>query len=97
MPSCRCLSRPRRFATAIGALALVIGSLFTASVTAQAATSLPCDIYGNAGTPCVAAYSSVRALYSSYAGSLYQVTRSSDNTTLNIGVLAAGGYANAAA
>jgi hypothetical protein len=91
------LSRRRRFATAIGALALVIGSLFTASVTAQAATSLPCDIYGNAGTPCVAAYSSVRALYSSYAGSLYQVTRSSDNATLNIGVLAAGGYANAAA
>jgi hypothetical protein len=39
----------------------------------------------------------VRALYSAYDGNLYQVRRASDNTTLNIGVLSAGGYANAAA
>ncbi|WP_328668777.1 alpha-L-arabinofuranosidase B [Streptomyces sp. NBC_00328] len=64
---------------------------------ATAAGSLPCDIYATAGTPCVAAHSLVRALYSSYNGSLYQVQRASDGATANIGLLAAGGYANAAA
>ena len=57
----------------------------------------PCDIYASGGTPCVAAHSTVRALYGSYAGNLYQVRRSSDNATRNIGVLAAGGAADAAA
>ncbi|MEV6829469.1 arabinofuranosidase catalytic domain-containing protein [Amycolatopsis sp. NPDC051102] len=57
----------------------------------------PCDIYASGGTPCVAAHSTVRALYGTYAGNLYQVRRSSDNTTRNIGVLAAGGNADAAA
>ncbi len=33
----------------------------------------PCDIYEAAGTPCVAAYSMVRRLYSAYDGPLYQV------------------------
>ncbi len=61
-----------------------------------AALAGPCDIYASGGTPCVAAHSTVRALYSSYSGSLYQVRRSSDNTTRDIGVLSAGGYANAA-
>jgi hypothetical protein len=60
-------------------------------------TSLPCDIYATGGTPCVAAHSTVRALYRSYSGDLYQVRRSSDSTTRNIGVLATGGVANAAA
>ncbi|MFE4697129.1 alpha-L-arabinofuranosidase B [Streptomyces sp. NPDC056738] len=64
---------------------------------ATAASSLPCDVYATAGTPCVAAHSLVRALYSSYNGSLYQVQRASDGATANIGLLAAGGYANAAA
>ncbi|WP_327293083.1 lectin [Streptomyces sp. NBC_01198] len=57
----------------------------------------PCDIYGSGGTPCVAAHSTTRALYGSYTGRLYQVRRSSDGATRDIGVLAAGGYANAAA
>jgi len=56
----------------------------------------PCEIYASGGTPCVAAHSTVRALYSTYNGNLYQVRRSSDNTTRNIAVLAAGGVANAA-
>ena len=56
----------------------------------------PCDIYASGGTPCVAAHSTVRALYGAYNGNLYQVRRSSDNTTRNIGVLTAGGTANAA-
>jgi hypothetical protein len=82
-------------ATAI-LLAMLVGAVSTAG-TAQAATSLPCDIYAAASTPCVAAHSTVRALFASYSGSLYQVKRASDSTTLNIGTLAAGGYANAAA
>ena len=63
--------------------------------SAQTRANGPCDIYA-AATPCVAAFSTTRALYSSYAGSLYQVARQSDNTTANIGILS-DGYANAAA
>jgi non-reducing end alpha-L-arabinofuranosidase len=59
--------------------------------------SLPCDIYMAAGTPCVAAHSTVRALFSSYNGKLYQVRRWSDSTIADIATLGAGGYANAAA
>lgn len=62
-----------------------------------AAASLPCDILGAAGNPCVAAHSTVRALYASYAGPLYNVTRASDGKSANISVLSAGGYANKAA
>ncbi|GAA2319465.1 arabinofuranosidase catalytic domain-containing protein [Nonomuraea roseoviolacea subsp. roseoviolacea] len=57
----------------------------------------PCDIYASGGTPCVAAHSTTRALYGSYSGNLYQVRRSSDSTTRNVGVLSAGGVADAAA
>ncbi|MGI5158392.1 arabinofuranosidase catalytic domain-containing protein [Microbispora sp. CA-102843] len=56
----------------------------------------PCDIYASGGTPCVAAHSTTRALYANYNGALYQVRRSSDNTTRDVGVLSAGGAANAA-
>ena len=62
----------------------------------------PCDIYAAAGTPCVAAHSSTRALYMSYNGPLYQVMRQSDGKILDIGVTRSGenesgGYADAAA
>src|SRR5690348_3458303 len=65
----------------------------------------PCDIYGAAGDPCVAAHSTTRALYASYSGPLYQVLRQSDGKTLNVGIVQptsspvpdAGGYADAAA
>lgn len=57
----------------------------------------PCDIYSSGGTPCIAAHSTTRALYSAYSGSLYQVKRGSDGATTNIAPLAAGGIANAAA
>jgi hypothetical protein len=56
----------------------------------------PCDIYAAGGTACVAAHSTTRALYHAYSGNLYQVRRSSDNTTRDIPVLSAGGAANAA-
>jgi non-reducing end alpha-L-arabinofuranosidase len=78
--------------TAIGTVSAVAGSAAPA-----AAASLPCDIYASAGTPCVAAHSTTRALYASYSGPLYQVRRSSDNATTNISPLSAGGVANAAA
>ncbi|SEN79061.1 arabinofuranosidase catalytic domain-containing protein [Actinacidiphila rubida] len=77
-------------------LALVLLCLGALPAGSQAATSQPCDIYAAAGTPCVAAHSTVRALYGGYSGPLYQVTRASDGGTRDIGVLAAGGYANAA-
>src|SRR5690349_19388145 len=62
----------------------------------------PCDIYAAAGTPCVAAHSTTRALYASYNGPLYQVQRQSDGALKDIGVVQPsgadpGGYADAAA
>jgi hypothetical protein len=50
------------------------------SVSAQAVADRPCDLYA-AATPCVAAFSTTRALYKSYTGPLYQVTRVNDNKT----------------
>ena len=54
----------------------------------------PCDILGNASNPCVAAHSTVRALYGTYEGPLYKVTRGSDGASADIGVLRPGGFAN---
>jgi hypothetical protein len=58
----------------------------------MAAITGPCDIYASGGTPCVAAHSTVRALYGSYNGPLYQVRRASDNATKDITVLSTGGF-----
>jgi hypothetical protein len=58
-------------------------------------TKLPCDTYADDGGPCVAAHSTVRALLGAYNGNLYQVKKA-DGTTKDIGVLAPGGFANAA-
>jgi hypothetical protein len=82
----------------IAAAALAVGALIGGSgaTLARAATQEPCDIYAAGGTPCVAAHSTTRALYAAYGGPLYQVRRSSDNTTTNISPLSAGGVANAA-
>ncbi|MEU5314104.1 arabinofuranosidase catalytic domain-containing protein [Streptomyces sp. NPDC021562] len=93
-------SRWLTFARTGAAAALVAGALVGATATAgtaRAATSGPCDIYAAGGTPCVAAHSTTRALYASYNGPLYQVRRASDNSTRDIGVLSAGGVADAAA
>ncbi|TMR21320.1 alpha-L-arabinofuranosidase [Nonomuraea turkmeniaca] len=81
---------------AAGASALIATACLTGGGTAEAAAAQPCDIYASGGTPCVAAHSTTRALYGAYNGPLYQVRRSSDNTTRDIGVLSAGGVANAA-
>lgn len=56
----------------------------------------PCDIYATGGTPCVAAYSTVRVLSGAYTGPLYQVHRASDGKTLDIAADASG-FADAAA
>ena len=64
------------------------------SVTADA--SLPCDLYAAGGTPCVTAHATTRALFAAYNGPLYQIQRNSDHTYRDIGVLTAGGYADAA-
>jgi len=81
----------------LGAVTLLLGALLAFPSSSSAATALPCDIYASAGTPCVSADSTVRALYASYDGPLYQVTRASDGASHDIGLLTAGGYANAAA
>jgi hypothetical protein len=78
------------FAAAALLAALLTADTLTWSPTASAAGTGPCDIYASGGTPCVAAHSTTRALLSSYGGDLYQVRRSSDNTTRNIGLLATG-------
>ena len=56
----------------------------------------PCDIYAAANTPCGAAHSTARALYSAYTGPLYQVQRASDKTTKDI-LVGCGGFADSAA
>ncbi|THU94128.1 alpha-L-arabinofuranosidase B [Dendrothele bispora CBS 962.96] len=63
---------------------------------AASVLAAPCDIYASGGTPCVAAHSTTRALFSAYNGRLYQVTRASDNSVTDINTLSAGGVANAA-
>jgi len=68
--------------------AFVLVLLFTIAIGG------PCDVYNSGGTPCVCAHSTVRALFNSYNGSLYQVQRNSDKTTRNIMLLTPGGHAN---
>lgn len=84
------------------AMAAAVLTLTTPAFAAQHRPQGPCDIYAQAGTPCVAAHSTTRALYAAYNGPLYQVKRESDGKTLNIGVVQpsrsdGGGYADAAA
>jgi hypothetical protein len=74
------------------------GAVITGGASsASAATQAPCDIYAANGTPCVAAHSTTRALFSSYSGRLYQVKRASNGATTDIQTLSPGGFANAAA
>jgi hypothetical protein len=86
-------------------LAVILAATGAALTAAPLRPQGPCDIYGAARTPCVAAHSTTRALYASYNGPLYQVLRQSDGKTLDIGLVQpsdspvpeGGGYANAAA
>ena len=67
------------------------------AATTPARPQGPCDIYGAAGTPCVAAHSTTRALYAGYDGPLYQVKRQSDGRLLDIRALRDIGIADATA
>jgi hypothetical protein len=87
----------RRLLVAAAALLGVLAGVGGTAGPAQAAVSLPCDIYAAGGTPCVTAHSTTRALFASYNGPLYQVQRASDHTVLDVGVQSAGGVADAAA
>ncbi|GHK01698.1 alpha-N-arabinofuranosidase [Streptomyces sp. Y2F8-2] len=87
----------RRLVVSLAAVALAFAGLIAFSEASHAAAQGPCDIYAAGGTPCVAAHSTTRALFASYNGPLYQVQRASDGSLQDIGVLSAGGVANAAA
>jgi len=91
---------------------MLVGAAFTMPQQASAQSNAapprpkgPCDIYAAAGDPCVATYSTTRAMYASYSGPLYQVKHQSDGKSLNIDVVqpvaspvpGADGYADAAA
>lgn len=65
--------------------------------TAGASGTRPCDIYAAANNTCIAAHSTIRALFASYSGNLYQVRRASDSKTQDIGLDGPGGLADAAA
>ena len=84
-------------AAALAVTALALPALGSAPVAAATATAtLPCDIYAAGKTPCEAAYSTTRALFAAYDGPLYQVRRSSDGSSLNIGLKATGGVVDSA-
>jgi hypothetical protein len=67
------------------------GSGGSAGSGGTTATTRPCDVYQAGNAPCVAAHSTVRALYAAYSGPLYQV-RKADNTTKDIPVDSPGGF-----
>ena len=71
------------------------GAMAGSSGTAGSTSTGPCDIYGAANTACVAAHSTIRALFGAYSGPLYQVKRA-DGMTRDIPVLTAGGFADSA-
>lgn len=73
------------------------GSGASGAAGAAGAGSGPCDLYQSANTPCVAAHSTVRALYGAYEGKLYQVKRASDGATLDVTATASGGFADTSA
>lgn len=67
------------------------------SALAKLAAAGPCDIYADGDTPCVAAHSTTRALFDGFSGPLYQVSRASDGTTMDIAPVSAGSFANSGA
>jgi non-reducing end alpha-L-arabinofuranosidase len=96
----------------VAALAVIVSVLAATTATATgtarttapaaslvkpaAAAPLPCDVYATGGTPCVAAYSTTRALFASYNGPLYQIQRASDGGHLTISPQSSGGVVNSA-
>jgi hypothetical protein len=89
------IGRMSNLAKRIVVLLLAAAGVSAGAASAQMVTPRPCDLYAST-TPCVAAFSTTRAIYSAYAGPLYQLTRESDQGRLDVGLLP-DGYANAAA
>jgi hypothetical protein len=54
----------------------------------------PCDILAAAGNPCIAAHSTVRALYAAYGGPLYAVKNNHSGKVANVSALKPGGFAD---
>jgi len=69
------------------------GTAGTGGAAGSGAVVGPCDIYSRAGNPCVATYSTVRALFGGYSGKLYQV-RNAAGATKDILTLTPGGAAD---
>jgi hypothetical protein len=69
--------------SSFGKILSPVAILFAVAITpvgaasSQTVSPRSCDLYASA-TPCVAAFSTTRALYRAYTGPLYQVTRQSD-------------------
>lgn len=91
----RLRSLPRSGSTLLRSVLFAVAITPLSATHAQTATQRPCDVLA-AATPCVAAHSTTRVLYSGYSGPLYQVTRQSDKKQADIGLLP-DGYAKAAA
>src|SRR5438034_8202941 len=89
----RCMKTRIDLVPLLAAVLTLIGMTRTMAGAPPPRPQGPCDIYGAAGTPCVAAHSTTRALYASYNGPLYQVKRQSGDKTLDIGIV--DGYADA--
>ncbi|MGA7156253.1 MAG: arabinofuranosidase catalytic domain-containing protein [Acidobacteriaceae bacterium] len=81
----------RMFALVVVVLTVAFGCAGVAQ--AEKVSKRPCDVLAET-TPCVVAISTTRALYRGYTGRLYQVTRASDHTEEDIGLLP-DGYVNA--
>jgi hypothetical protein len=79
----------------VAALLLAAAAALVGATPALAGPRAPCDIYAAGGTPCVAAHSIVRPLFTSYSGPLFTVRRPVDNATLDIA--AKQGFADTAA
>jgi non-reducing end alpha-L-arabinofuranosidase len=79
-----------------GSTAATGGTTGAGGTTGGSTGKAPCDIYAAANSKCVAAHSTVRALFGSYTGKLYQVKRASDSKTQDISV-GADGFADSAA
>ena len=78
-------------------LLLNLLNLLLGSANAGGAAPRPCDIYASAGTPCVAAHSTTRALFAAGAPQpLFQLRRKPDGMSKNITADALG-YADAVA
>jgi hypothetical protein len=82
--------------TGMGSLHITCTQVTPPAAPAAGAAKGPCDIYAADGGPCVAAHSTIRALYATYPGPLYQLRKTADGTTHDVMALAPGGLADGA-